>query len=326
MTEVSYNGSKVPGKEFRAEIEFDDEKDFFEELKHLLGDIKTGKEVNSTKLNSEAVLALDKLESIYPNVPREKLAKMKLKQLLEIRKLSSILGKKRTIERSTAEALHDEITSYVDSSNESDNGDLWPLVKRVRIYTNSPILERGLVLVDLPGVGDSNTARSSITLNYLNKLDHIWIVADIVRAVDNEVAKELLCRSFRHSLYMDDRYSAVTFILTKTDDIKTEETIRNLSLQKSVLRAECEEFKALSRKRKRDEDDDQREKQLQHRMKIKCLEARHNWSSEHTKKHFKLGIDETETEMEDLEEQGTANKRHHQGKQTRAIVKPIVLT
>lgn len=165
-------------------------------MRHHLDDIKN---------DNEADEATENLKSIFPNVASEKFAKMTAIKLMKTRKLSGILGTKRDLFSSTAKGLHDQIKSYIDSSNESDNGTLWPLIKIVEIYTNSPILKGELLLVDPSSVGDSNTARSAVTLDYINKLDHIWIVADIVRAVSNKVAKELLSGSFRYRLSMDDK-------------------------------------------------------------------------------------------------------------------------
>ncbi len=45
----------------------------------------------------------------------------------------------------------------------------------------------------------------------------VWVVADIVRAVDNKTAKEMLGDSFRRQLFTDGMYGMVTFVCTKND-------------------------------------------------------------------------------------------------------------
>jgi hypothetical protein len=71
----------------------------------------------------------------------------------------------------------------------------------------------------------------------------MWIVADIVRAIDNQVAKDLLGESFKRQLLMDGRYDDefVTFIMTKTDQIDNDEVIKSLQLKK-VLKEELKDL------------------------------------------------------------------------------------
>lgn len=45
----------------------------------------------------------------------------------------------------------------------------WPLIKLVRIFCKAPAFDNGAVLVDLPGLQDSNAARAKITDNYLKE-------------------------------------------------------------------------------------------------------------------------------------------------------------
>ena len=55
---------------------------------------------------------------------------------------------------------------YIESSDEmeDDGGQLWPIVKKVHIHVpNCAVLRTGVVLVDLPGFGDSNAARHDIS-------------------------------------------------------------------------------------------------------------------------------------------------------------------
>ena len=45
--------------------------------------------------------------------------------------------------------------------------EFWPLIKVVKIYTKSDALSTGAMVVDLPGVHDSNAARSAVAQNYM---------------------------------------------------------------------------------------------------------------------------------------------------------------
>ena len=106
----------------------------------------------------------------------------------------------------------------------------WPLVKVVRIYTDAPVLSTGAVIVDLPGVHDSNAARAAVCEGYMKQCNALWIVAPIIRAVDNKAAKELLGASFKRQLKYDGTYGNITFICSKTDDISTSEAYHAFNL------------------------------------------------------------------------------------------------
>ena len=95
-----------------------------------------------------------------------------------------------------------------------------------RPFQSRSVLSTGAVLVDLPGVRDSNAARAKVAENYLQNCNQIAIVAPIKRAVDDGTAKELLGEQFKRRLLMDGNYGNVFFICTQTDDIEATETMR----------------------------------------------------------------------------------------------------
>jgi hypothetical protein len=87
-----------------------------------------------------------------------KLLEMSPEELIEEHQLSRILGKRIRIFKSTAKEFSKAIKSYIDSSNKEAAGQssaYWPLVRLVKVYIKSNILKHGLVLVDMPGTGDS---------------------------------------------------------------------------------------------------------------------------------------------------------------------------
>ena len=78
----------------------------------------------------------------------------------------------------------------------------------MRIFVKAHALATGLVLVDLPGVHDSNLARAAVAKQYMRKCSGFWIVAPIVRAVDEKTAKDMLGQSFKRQLQMDGSFSS----------------------------------------------------------------------------------------------------------------------
>ena len=67
--------------------------------------------------------------------------------------------------------------------------------------------------------------------NYVKQCTGLWIIAPIIRAVDDKAAKNLLGESFRRQLKMDGGFSSITFICSKTDDISLMEASDSLGLE-----------------------------------------------------------------------------------------------
>ncbi|KAI9642658.1 hypothetical protein NHQ30_008389 [Ciborinia camelliae] len=244
VTEISWNDSNDPEKAFRADIEFISEGEWRAEMDVLLDDLANatkGEDV-SVKSGSEASTAFAKISAVWPGVTLAKLKGMTSAELFQqIDGVSNILDCNLDIWDSKAKSFSQQINSYIDSTNKqaSSKGiSYWPLVRCVRIYTKAEILRHGLVLVDLPGLGDSNTGRTQVAETYTKNLTYVWIVADIVRAIDDQVAKDLMGKSFRRQLLMDGKYDDkyVTFIMTKTDIINNEEVIESLHLRENELK------------------------------------------------------------------------------------------
>lgn len=137
--------------------------------------------------------------------------------------VKSLLGTTKHIEKPQSETFYAALQSYVDSKEKKDQKgqkkkmEFWPLIKEVRIYTKADALSTGAVIVDLPGVHDSNVARAAVAEGYMKQctgkrktqalfavtnypLTGLFIVAPINRAVDDKVAKSLLGESFKRQL------------------------------------------------------------------------------------------------------------------------------
>ena len=110
--------------------------------------------------------------------------------------LKNCLGQTLDFYGEDADDLADDLHAAIQRASEIDCDDqmleigdqqpsFWPLVKEVEYRTDAEILRGGIVLVDLPGVQDSNAARDQIALKYLGHLDHIFVVAGAVRASDS---------------------------------------------------------------------------------------------------------------------------------------------
>ncbi|KAK8165079.1 hypothetical protein IWX90DRAFT_484711 [Phyllosticta citrichinensis] len=103
----------------------------------------------------------------------------------------------------------------------SENGDrrpsLWPMVHHVRTSLESPLLDQGIVLVDLPGTGDSNQTRTTTSNEYMHKVDHTMVVVAMDRNVTNEKVQDELLQAFRRR-----NSGSSTVVVTKADVVSPE--------------------------------------------------------------------------------------------------------
>ncbi|XP_066288368.1 uncharacterized protein [Branchiostoma lanceolatum] len=243
VVEVSNNDKN---KNYEAQVEFLSRKEWDDELRLLLTDLigEDGKAKRKPDPQSEAGIAWSKIKAVYGRVESYDI----LSKLPHVRHL---LGSTKHISKSRAREFRSEIDRYVDSmdappargpgSRDKSGGQLWPIVKRVKVQIpNCDVCSSGAILVDLPGVRDSNAARDNIAKQYFKNCNAIWIVASIHRAVDDKTAKELLGEGFRRQLLMDGQYGSIAFICTKTDDLRCSEIIRALNLEEEVEQLENE--------------------------------------------------------------------------------------
>ena len=245
VTEISYNSSDDP---YRADIEFIIREDWERELRVLFHDLFDGSGNVSREASneeSEAGVAYAKIKAVYPKFTREMLQNSSVEQLMRHPNVQNVLGSKREIAESDSLRFYKKLQFFVDSkektTGEKDKDkkpardlEFWPLIKVVRLYVKAEALSTGAVIVDLPGIHDSNAARSAVAEGYMKQCTGLWIVAPITRAVDDKAAKSLLGDTFKRQLKMDGGFNTVTFICSKTDDISLIECQESLGLEEEM--------------------------------------------------------------------------------------------
>ncbi|KAL8913784.1 MAG: hypothetical protein Q9171_001518 [Xanthocarpia ochracea] len=244
VTEISYNDQAIP---YRAEIEFIQWADWEKELRILFQELQDSNgriSKDCTSKGTDAGVAYAKIKAVYPERNKDDIANSVIEDLLG--ELAHILGTTRKIDESDHLRFYNRIQSFINSQerlrgekekdrtkHHTERG-LWPLIKVVRLYVKSPALATGAVIVDLPGMHDSNAARATVADRYMEQLTGRWIVTPINRAVDDKVAKHLLGDSFKRQLKLDGGFRSVTFICSKTDDISITEAQESLGLEKDL--------------------------------------------------------------------------------------------
>lgn len=204
VTELSWNPSDDEGSRYRAEVEFIKPEDWERELRILFSELLDGSGKvcrDASNEDSEAGVSLAKIKAVYPNLTRDDIAKTSAEDLMKYPSVQKVLGTTKIIERSQPLQFYKALQSFVDSREKSKTSDkkllaemeYWPLIKVVKLYTKADALSTGAVIVDLPGVQDSNAgtsrpcmmqmelmltyeARSAIAQNYLKTCTGMLVI------------------------------------------------------------------------------------------------------------------------------------------------------
>ncbi|XP_068789696.1 uncharacterized protein [Struthio camelus] len=242
VVEISKTAETSP---YEADIEFLSKEEWFSELKALLEDMKD-KSGNLKKRcpdrKTEAGAAYSRVKAVYGMVAE-------LSKLEELQEVTRHLGTVKHISAETATDFRTKIEKFIDCRTDNlrdmKGGEFWPIVKCVKVRVpKADVLKTGAVLVDLPGIRDSNAARDNAAKEYLKNCNAVWVVANINRAVDDKTAKEMLNINLRRQLLMDGQYGRLAFVCTKTDAFNVSEIISDLDLKDEIepIERELEEL------------------------------------------------------------------------------------
>ncbi|KAK4232110.1 Dynamin family-domain-containing protein [Podospora fimiseda] len=227
ITEIAYNTTADENSRYRADIHFITKEEWETELKVMLDDLAQANGQIGTE-ETETGIAHAKVRSVYPDLDQMSLlsGKYTAQGLANRPDSKGVLGNVVQISASDVEKFQVQLRPYIDSQDNSKTMEYWPLIKVVKIFVKSAMLESGLVLVDLPGAQDNNAARSTVSAKYLEECTRLWVVAPINRAVNDKTAHDLMGRAFRRQLQLDTKLASVSFICSKTDDIQAAELLR----------------------------------------------------------------------------------------------------
>ncbi|KAL2016279.1 hypothetical protein VTK56DRAFT_3907 [Thermocarpiscus australiensis] len=251
-TELSYNSSDDENEKYRAEIHFISADEWTKGLNILLDDLRCGGgQLNADRLrhDTEAAIACAKIRSVYPALEESKLTSKTLtaEALAEHPSVRRVLDTVLRISAPTCRDLSQRLEPFIKPRKKEPSRrknpsaiEYWPLIKVVKIFAKSAVLESGLVLVDLPGIHDSNAARSAVASKYIEQCTDLWVVSTIQRAVDDEAAHTLLSKSFRRQLQFDSMYSNITVICSKTDDLPVTECLTKIPAENEAHRIQSQ--------------------------------------------------------------------------------------
>ncbi|NXI54835.1 SLIP GTPase, partial [Chloroceryle aenea] len=110
----------------------------------------------------------------------------------------------------------------VKTGEEDKKTQVWPLIKHVEVTVpRLQVVPEGVVFVDIPGMGDSNSKRDAMWKENINKCSVIWVVNSIKRILGDKNHAMLLkegMKAFQRGLCRD-----ISLVVTKSDEINLAE-------------------------------------------------------------------------------------------------------
>ncbi|KAK4043526.1 hypothetical protein C8A01DRAFT_43650 [Parachaetomium inaequale] len=241
VTEIAYNPSDNKDEKYRAEIHFQSRDEWMTELRAGLDDMQTAQVDSdtggSTGNGGDASVPLQKLRLVYPTLKSDDLrdGSVTIETLADEASVKDLLVAVKQIASSNSKDFLELLKPFIDSKEKTGDKteepgtiEYWPLINAVKIFVRSPILKTGLILVDLPGIHDSNAARAAIANGYIKQCSRLWIVTPITRTVDDKTTQTLLGDSFKRQLQFDGTYSKVTMICSKTDEFSVTDFLERI--------------------------------------------------------------------------------------------------
>ncbi|KAF2114884.1 hypothetical protein BDV96DRAFT_576070 [Lophiotrema nucula] len=139
----------------------------------------------------------------------------------------------------------DKLDAFTRNPLDQSTAALWPLVRVVRIYLRSPILQSGLVVVDCPSPRILNFARSRATERYLRNCHEVFGVTTMDDALSDQCIADIIRRNGRHR--------PLRIICTKSEAIDPREVERTQPEIRLQTRAFRQQIETLQKQTKRAE-------------------------------------------------------------------------
>ncbi|KAH7406760.1 hypothetical protein DE146DRAFT_404176 [Phaeosphaeria sp. MPI-PUGE-AT-0046c] len=115
------------------------------------------------------------------------------------------------------------------SSPGSNTRPSWPFIQKIRVHLKANILSKGLIIADLPGLRDLNSARQAITERYIRQCHQILVVARIDRAVTDESIKYICELARRVEL------TKIDIVCTRSEEVNAREAIHDWPAERATI-------------------------------------------------------------------------------------------
>ncbi|OAA72879.1 Dynamin, GTPase domain protein [Akanthomyces lecanii RCEF 1005] len=126
-------------------------------------------------------------------------------------------NKEHPLAFTSVEALSERLRDMNSSGLHSETPTLCYLLKKIKVFIKASVLCHGVVLADLPGLGDVNAVRRNCTERYLLESQEILAVCSIGRAATDSSVQDIFYLAKQAELHN------VNIVTTKCDDLLLEE-------------------------------------------------------------------------------------------------------
>ncbi|KFO94095.1 Nuclear GTPase SLIP-GC, partial [Buceros rhinoceros silvestris] len=226
------------GKHYEAKIHLLTPEEWKDELKRLVV-LAERDDDEDDPVSSEAV---SKITAIYGEGAETKSYEELCRMNCKIGNAKGVINLRKENKEDFSEALRPYVStqsSHSGTSEEDEKGKLWPLIKHVEVSVpRMEVVPEGVIFVDIPGMGDSNSKRDAMWKENINKCSVIWVVSSIERIVGGKNHEILLkegMKAFQRGMCRD-----ISLVVTKSDQINLREYLwekkkKDMNLHDAIL-------------------------------------------------------------------------------------------
>ncbi|RYC55471.1 hypothetical protein CHU98_g10738 [Xylaria longipes] len=242
---VAFNHDPRPEYAFRCHVTFQSKKALETKLEQFFHDLKLRDDLeashNGSNEDEEGLRELEsmlrptrEMVSIVFGLQDDQVAVLGLDGVLKSNpEALALLGTVKKYNSSSADEISKTMKPYMDSTAATHSifgarFAAWPLIEQVELFVKSDILRNGVVLVDLPGLGDAVESRALVAERSFHQLTATMIVAQATRAADNSTAVNLMSKHQETAMMMDGKFHKETFCvcLSQIDQIDRRAALR----------------------------------------------------------------------------------------------------
>ncbi|KAI0204462.1 hypothetical protein F4808DRAFT_456911 [Astrocystis sublimbata] len=259
LCKVAFNDDPRPEYAFRCHVTFQSKEALENKLRQFFRDLQIRDDLEQSHSGSnEDQEALREIESVLLptremisivfGLQEEQIRALGLEGVLKSNtEAMALLGTVNKINSGGVEEISSMMKPYMDSTIAAHGNDsdatfaAWPLIEQVELFVKSDILHNGIVLVDLPGLGDAVESRALVAERAFNQLTSTLIVTQAARAADNSTAVSLMSKHHEMAMMMDGKFQKETFCVcvSQIDQIDRGAALRKQDAKTNIDLQRC---------------------------------------------------------------------------------------
>lgn len=231
--EISWNKSK--STKYSAEIEYLSLEEWESEVRELQSEIMS-EEATSVE-NPTNLKSYKKLMSVYPSLSKQQLADAPPKSLAKEPSLSSNFGETVHINETSSEEFTNVLHSLACCCRQSKQNSkteqrerYWPLIKLIRIFVRTSVLEKGTTIIDLPCVDKCSPSSISMMEDYLENCANFILVAPLNTVNGEPIPESKYAKELKEKLRKGFTRADATFVCSRIDEINASEVADTVGL------------------------------------------------------------------------------------------------